>query len=148
MNEPLIAPHPFGHEITLAALNEQLQTQSTWEDKYRLLIQLARKLPPLSDSEKQQAEEVRGCENRVWIGYQRNSDGSLHFFGDSEGRIVKGLLAILLTNIEGKLANEILAIDLLDFFNKTGLAGQLSVSRQNGIQSLINEIRRVAQVNQ
>lgn len=40
--------------------------------------------------------------NRVWLGYTVTENGKMHFFGDSEGRIVRGLLAVLLTAVEGK----------------------------------------------
>lgn len=71
------------------------------EDKYRQLILLGKQLPALSDELKLQAKEIAGCENRVWLGFSVSGE-KLHFFGDSEGRIVRGLLAVLLTAIEGK----------------------------------------------
>ncbi|WP_277850365.1 cysteine desulfurase sulfur acceptor subunit CsdE [Moellerella wisconsensis] len=144
----LTATHPFGSEITFEDLRCDLQAQSAWEDKYRLLIKLARKLPVLDEVTRQQAQEVKGCENRVWLGYQLNQNGTLHFFGDSEGRIVKGLLAILLTAIEKQTPQKILSIDFSEFFQATGLSGQLSDSRLNGIQALIQYIQKIAQENQ
>lgn len=138
-----LAPHLFGTEIGIQELVEQFSTHKAWEDKYRLLIQLARKLPPLTDEEKQQTQEVKGCENRVWIGALINEDKTFHFYGDSEGRVVKGLFAILLAAIEQKTAEEIMEIDFNDLLAKTGLSGQLSESRQNGIQSLITAIQNI-----
>lgn len=139
-----LAPHPFGTEIVIPGIVEQFSTQKAWEDKYRLLIQLAKQLPVLTDEEKQQTQEVKGCENRVWIGARLNDDETFHFYGDSEGRVVKGLFAILLAAIELKTAQQILDIDFIDILNQTGLSGQLSESRQNGIQSLITAIRNIA----
>lgn len=63
---------------------------------------MGKKLPTLTDERKAQAHEIAGCENRVWLGYEEDAEGRLHFFGDSEGRIVRGLLAVLLTAVEGK----------------------------------------------
>lgn len=37
--------HPFGHDITLDGLFQDFQKSKSWEDKYRQLIQLSRKLP-------------------------------------------------------------------------------------------------------
>lgn len=139
-----LAPHPFGTEIGIQEIVEQFSTHKAWEDKYRILIQLARKLPALTDDEKQQTQEVKGCENRVWIGARLNENETFHFYGDSEGRVVKGLFAILLAAVEQKTAKEIMDIDFQDLLAQTGLPGQLSESRQNGIHSLITAIQNIA----
>ncbi|MGG4608911.1 cysteine desulfurase sulfur acceptor subunit CsdE [Providencia sp. Me31A] len=138
-----LAPHPFGTEIGIQEIVEQLSTHKAWEDKYRLLIQFARKLPTLTNEEIQQTQEVKGCENRVWIGALINDDETFHFYGDSEGRVVKGLFAILLAAIEQKTAKEIMEIDFNGLLAQTGLSGQLSESRQNGIQALITAIQNI-----
>ncbi|MEQ5126384.1 cysteine desulfurase sulfur acceptor subunit CsdE [Providencia sp. wls1943] len=139
-----LASHPFGTEIVIHEIVEQFSKQKAWEDKYRLLIQLAKKLPSLTEEEKQQTQEVHGCENRVWIGAILNDDDTFHFYGDSEGRVVKGLFAILLACVEQKNAQQILATDFDEIFSQTGLSGQLSESRQNGIHALITAIKNIA----
>ncbi|WP_368761269.1 cysteine desulfurase sulfur acceptor subunit CsdE [Klebsiella quasipneumoniae] len=101
--------HPFGTTITDATLRQTFAPLNQWEDKYRQLILLGKKLPTLTDERKAQAHEIAGCENRVWLGYEEDAEGRLHFFGDSEGRIVRGLLAVLLTAVEGKTRAGILA---------------------------------------
>ncbi|OTA19842.1 cysteine desulfurase, sulfur acceptor subunit CsdE [Xenorhabdus beddingii] len=147
LSDTLLVPHPFGTEITEQQLIENFQQCKLWEDRYRQLIGLARKLPPLADEFKQQHIERSGCENRVWLGYQRLSDGRLHFYGDSEGRIVKGLLAILLTAVEGKTPAQISQMPLTEFFQQLGLEQQLSGSRLNGVRSLINTIQEIARTD-
>ncbi len=118
--------HPFGTTITDATLRQIFAPLNQWEDKYRQLILLGKKLPTLTDECKAQAHEIAGCENRVWLGYEEDAEGRLHFFGDSEGRIVRGLLAVLLTAVEGKTRAGILAQDPLALFDELGLRGQLS----------------------
>ncbi|MDC9580046.1 cysteine desulfurase sulfur acceptor subunit CsdE [Xenorhabdus sp. PR6a] len=145
--DALLAPHPFGTEITEQQLIENFQQCTLWEDRYRQLIGLARKLPPLADELKQPNIERSGCENRVWLGYQRLADGRLHFYGDSEGRIVKGLLAILLTAVESKTPEQVLQTPLTGLFQQLGLEQQLSGSRLNGVRSLINTIQEIAHTN-
>ena len=139
-----LASHPFGSEIVIHEIVEQFSKQKAWEDKYRLLIQLAKKLPTLTEEEKQQTQEVQGCENRVWIGAILNEDDTFHFYGDSEGRVVKGLFAVLLACIEHKNAQQILDTDFDEIFNQTGLSGQLSESRQHGIQAVISAVKNIA----
>ncbi len=71
----------------------------------------------MPDELKAQAKEIAGCENRVWLGYTVAENGKMHFFGDSEGRIVRGLLAVLLTAVEGKTAAELQAQSPLALFD-------------------------------
>jgi len=142
----MLAPHPFGHEITPDTLIERFGAFQQWEDRYRQLIMLAKALPPLDDELKVPEIELSGCENRVWLGYQRNQDGSLHFYGDSEGRIVKGLLAILLTAVEGQTPQAILATEPLALFDQLKLRDQLSASRASGLHALAEGIKQIARL--
>lgn len=135
MTTPDPQNHPFGTAITEATLRQTFAPLNQWEDKYRQLIVLGKKLPPLADAAKDRATEIAGCENRVWLGHTLR-DGRLHFFGDSEGRIVRGLLAVLLTAVEGKSAAELLDHDPLALFDELGLRAQLSASRGQGLAAL------------
>ena len=136
MTHAALAGHPFGTVITEETLKQTFAPLSQWEDKYRQLILLGKQLPTLSDDLKAQAKEIAGCENRVWLGYEEDAEGRLHFFGDSEGRIVRGLLAVLLTAVEGKSAAELLAHSPLALFDELGLRAQLSASRGQGLIAL------------
>ncbi|MBK0003479.1 cysteine desulfurase sulfur acceptor subunit CsdE [Erwinia sp. S38] len=136
MSTETLAPHPFGTQITAASLLEQFSTFKQWEDRYRQLILLGKQLPALPEALKTSSIELSGCENRVWLGHQRAADGRLHFYGDSEGRIVRGLLAVLLTAVEGKTQEELLQNDPLELFSQLGLKDQLSSSRSAGLQAL------------
>lgn len=136
--------HPFGTHITEEALRQTFTPLSQWEDKYRQLILLGKQLPALPDDLKAQAKEIAGCENRVWLGYFIDAEGKLHFYGDSEGRIVRGMLAVLLTAIEGKNAGELLARDPLTLFDELGLRGQLSASRSQGLNALSEAVLTAA----
>ena len=133
--------HPFGTRITEATLLQTFTPLSQWEDKYRQLILLGKQLPALPDDLKARAKELAGC---VWLGHFIDVDGKLHFFGDSEGRIVRGMLAVLLTAIEGKSAADRLAQDPLALFDALGLRGQLSASRSQGLNALSEAVLAAA----
>lgn len=136
MTNPVYAGHPFGTTITEETLRAIFLPLTQWEDKYRQLILLGKQLPALSDELKAQAKEIAGCENRVWLGFTRSANGTMHFFGDSEGRIVRGLLAVLLTAVDGKSASELQARSPLVLFDELGLRPQLSASRSQGLNAL------------
>ena len=117
MTSSALAGHPFGTVITEETLKQTFVPLTQWEDKYRQLILLGKQLPTLSDELKSQAKEIAGCENRVWLGFSISGE-NLHFFGDSEGRSFRGLLAVLLTAIEGKSAAELLGHAPLSRFDE------------------------------
>ncbi|RYA67267.1 cysteine desulfurase sulfur acceptor subunit CsdE, partial [Enterobacter cloacae complex sp. 4DZ3-17B2] len=114
------ARHPFSTLTTEETLQQTFGPLSQWEDKFRQLILLGKQLPTLSADLKPQAKEVAGCATRVWLGCGA-SGVKLNFCADSEGRIVRGLLAGLLTAIEGKSAAELLAHSPLALFDELGL---------------------------
>jgi cysteine desulfuration protein SufE len=144
MTSPAFAGHPFGATVTQDSLRQIFGPLNQWEDKYRQLILLGKQLPALPEALKIEAEEIAGCENRVWLGHTRLPEGTLHFYGESEGRIVRGLLAVLLTAIEGKTADQLLAADPLEFFDELGLRTQLSASRNQGLNALRDAVLNVA----
>ncbi|WP_336756404.1 cysteine desulfurase sulfur acceptor subunit CsdE [Pantoea sp. USHLN298] len=144
MSSPLLAPHPFGELITVESLKETFSRFHQWEDRYRQLIQLSRQLPALPETLKKAGIELSGCENRVWLSSQLRPDGTLHFYGDSEGRIVRGLLAVLLTAVEGQTPQTLLENDPLALFDELGLRAQLSASRSSGLQALSTAVQQSA----
>lgn len=144
MTATMLAPHPFGDLITAASLTEKFTHFHQWEDRYRQLIQLSRQLPALAEELKTPDIELSGCENRVWLSSQLLNNGTLHFYGDSEGRIVRGLLAVLLTAVEGKTPADLLEQDPLALFDTLGLRAQLSASRSSGLQALADAVQRAA----
>ncbi|WP_428946347.1 cysteine desulfurase sulfur acceptor subunit CsdE [Pantoea sp. FN060301] len=144
MMTTLLAPHPFGDRITAEGLKQQFSAFTQWEDRYRQLILLGKQLPAMPDELRTPEIELSGCENRVWLGYQQRQDGSLHFYGESEGRIVRGLLAVLLTAVEGQTPASLQNSDPLALFEALGLRSQLSASRSAGLNALAEAVRKAA----
>src|SRR5699024_3947057 len=69
-----------------------------WEERYRFIIGMGSDLEPLQDAERNEATRARGCMSQVWLVADPPSDnGIMHFRGDSDAHIVRGLIAILLT---------------------------------------------------
>ena len=117
--------------------------QHNWQDRYRQLIVLAKQLPPMPEDLKTDENQVNGCENRVWLTYQKQNNNTFIFQGDSEGRIVKGLLAILIIIANHKTAEEIAAIDFQSLLSQLKIINGLSQSRLHGLTKLIERIQSV-----
>lgn len=144
MTHSLTPAHPFGTDIRAADLQAIFAPLQQWEDRYRQLILLGKLLPSLPENLRTTQAEIRGCENRVWLDYLSLPEGKLHFYGDSEGRIVRGLLAILLTAVEGKTALELHDADPLALFEQLGLSAQLSASRIDGLTAMVQRVKEIA----
>jgi cysteine desulfuration protein SufE len=118
-----------------------------WEDRYRYVIELGKRLPDLPDAQKTADNKVQGCASQVWVvshAAEGSSDPVMTFDGDSDAHIVRGLVAIVLAVYSGKHASEIAATDAIEIFNKIGLVEHLSAQRANGLRSMVKRIREEA----
>src|SRR6185503_2811484 len=114
------------------------------EDRYRLLIELGRKLEPMPDALKTDATRVRGCAASVWVYPQRTDDGRLHFLADSNAAITKGIVALVLAAVQDKPADEVAQMDVAAALAPFDLSRQLSANRTQGIPSMIALVRETA----
>lgn len=130
----------------LTELKDEFELLGDWEERYRYVIELGRELAPLSEAERSEANKVRGCASQVWLVTEPQGDGRLVFRGDSDAHIVRGLIAILLRLYSGRSAGDILAFDAKAAFEALGLAGALSSQRSNGLASMVQRIRRDAEL--
>ena len=127
--------------LSQQTLFELFSKQHNWQDRYRQLIALAKQLPNFPDIKKIESNQIYGCENRVWLTNEKQLDNTFTFQGDSEGRIVKGLLAILIIIANHKTAEQIKAIDFLAILKQLKITDELSLSRQQGIEKIIERIK-------
>ncbi len=134
-------------ELSFEELTENFALFDDWEDRYRYLIDLGRKLPPFPDALKTDAHKVRGCMSQVWMvpGHPEGAPTRFAFAADSDAHIVKGLIAVLGTLYSGKTPAEIAAIDTDAAFRGLGLDQHLSPSRRNGLVSMVEKIKTYAQ---
>ncbi|MFQ1016684.1 cysteine desulfurase sulfur acceptor subunit CsdE [Gilliamella sp. BG7] len=129
--------------LSQQSLTELFAKQHNWQDRYRQLVILAKQLPDFPDEQKTAQNQVNGCENRVWLTYQKRTDDTYVFSGDSEGRIVKGLLAVLISIANHKTAQQIAAIDFQSVLHELKITDELSQSRLQGLTKLIERIKSV-----
>lgn len=126
----------------VAAL-EAFQAVGSWEQRARLLMQWGEQLPALPDADKVDANLVQGCESLVWlVGHLQ--DGHWQFAASSEARLIRGLVALLLARVNGLSAVELQAVDLPGWFEQLGLSRQLSPSRSNGLNAVLQRMRALS----
>ncbi|HEY5409159.1 MAG TPA: SufE family protein [Caulobacteraceae bacterium] len=133
-----------GAAAALEHLAEEFQLFDDWEERYRYIIDLGRTLEPLSEAEHSDENKVRGCASQVWLVTEPGAGEALHFRGDSDAHIVRGLIAILLKLYCDRSPEEILAVDAQGAYERLGLSGALTAQRSNGLFSMVERIRRDA----
>ena len=129
----------------LAEIIENFEFLDDWEDRYRYLIELGRTLEPLPDDAHNEDNRVRGCASQVWLLTSVARDGAgkpiLHFLGDSDAHIVRGLVALALAIFSGQPAETIVATDAMEVFDRLGLGAHLTPQRSNGLRSMVERIK-------
>ena len=128
----------------LEELKETFAFFDDWEDKYRFVIDLGKDLPGLDDPDRIEANLIRGCQSQVWLTHDLASNGTLHFHMDSDAFIVRGLISIVLSALNGKKPDDIVQFDIEGLFSELQLLQHLSPTRGNGLRAMIERIRQIA----
>lgn len=111
---------------------------SDWEERYKYLIDLGKKMPAMEESFQIPENLVKGCQSQVWIHAELKED-KIFFQADSDASIVKGIIALLVGVYSGSTPDEILATKPT-FLEEIGLREHLSMSRANGLNSMMKQI--------
>lgn len=132
--------------MELDELIETFEFLGDWEERYRYLIDLGRKLPPMPAEEHTEANKVRGCMSQVWFSHSLNpgSPATLEFRGDSDAHIVKGLIALLFAVVSDKTPKQIVDSDIGEIFTRLGLENHITMNRRNGFYSMVERIQNIA----
>ena len=126
---------------------EYFEFLDDWEDRYRYIIELGKKMSPLESAMKVASTKVDGCASQVWIVPKISGSGDMklfNFIGDSDAMIVRGLIAILSALYSNITVKEAIEIDANVEFRKLGLTDHLSAQRSNGLNSMIQRLKFIA----
>lgn len=125
-----------------ASIAEEFAFFDDWSERYQYLIDLGKRLPPLPEEWKTEANRLKGCQSMVWIVPEGNA-GKLDFHAISDSTIVSGLIYLALRVYSGRSAAEILTTSP-DYIADIGLAKHLSPTRSNGLTALLGFIQDTA----
>ena len=117
---------------------EDFEFLEDWEDRYRYVIEEGKKMPALDESLKVETNKVNGCASQVWLHFSISN--TLHFDGDSDAIIVRGLIAILRKLYNGTPIDEIKNISAWENLRRLGLDEHLSTQRSNGLKAMVERI--------
>ena len=122
---------------------EEFNFFDDWEDKYAHIIDMGKKLEKMDNELMVEDTKLRGCQSTVYFHSQKENNEKIHFKACSDAAIVQGLIALLLRVYNNRKSKEILNTST-DFISKIGLNEHLSVTRKNGLSSMINAIKTAA----
>ncbi len=139
---------PFGTEICQTDILEAFEFLDDWEERYSYIIDLGKSLPAFPESEKIEQNFIHGCQSQVWLIHKMDeADKKLYLLIESDAIIVKGLAAVVLATFNAKTPDEIKTLDVEALFEKMDLIRHISPTRGNGLRSMIERVKLIAQNN-
>jgi cysteine desulfuration protein SufE len=131
--------------MELADIEADLELLEDWEERYSYLIDLGKKLAPMDPSLKTDAHKVHGCLSQVWYARRPDTaDGRVGFVADSDSVIVRGLIAVLMSVVDGKRPEDIAAADPIAVFDRLGFGAHITANRRNGFVAMVERVRALA----
>jgi cysteine desulfurase/selenocysteine lyase len=121
---------------------KQFANIAGWHNRHREIMLLSKKLPRLDKALRHDDLLIHGCESLAWLVVTKTKQGRFYFQADSDAKIIRGLLVIVLAAFNGKTTQEIRAFDIEHYFETLGLMQQLSPSRGNGVLAIVEKITR------
>ena len=110
-----------------------------WMDRYGYIIDLGNQLPAIDEKHKTPEHLIEGCQSRVWLNADYR-DGKIYYTADSDAIIVKGIISLLISVLNGHTPDEILGSDL-HFIDAIGLSQHLSPTRSNGLLAMVKQMK-------
>ena len=130
--------------MTLEDLIHEFDELGDWESKCEFLMDLGDDLPEMPTELKNESNRVHGCQSNVWMAAEVGVDRTIELTADSDAKIVKGLVAVVLMAYSGRTAEEILATNIESIFSRLGLLKHLSMARRSGLSGMVKRVRSIA----
>ena len=131
---------------TLDEIADVFELLGDWEQRYQYLIELGEKLPAMPDEYKCEDNRVKGCMSQVWVHayVDEQQHERLHYHGDSDTSVIKGVLALLIQMVDARTADDIQQLDVDRLFERLNLHEHLSPNRHVGIYAIVELMKSQA----
>jgi len=116
-------------------------------DRFDLIMELGDTLPPLAEEAKTEANRVQGCTANVWLVPELipGDPPRIHFQTDSDSMMVRGLAALLISQVNDKTCSEVAVFDFKKLADEFSLHQYLTPSRSNGLFAMSKRLGRIAE---
>jgi len=116
-----------------------------WDGKHREIMMLGKNFPRMSREKRNEQTLVVGCESDAWLDLSvsklKTNEKVVQISADSDAKIIRGLMAIVLAAYNNKTVDQILNFNIDEYFTKLGLKQHLSPSRGNGLLAIVDKIK-------
>lgn len=117
----------------------------SWDAKHREIMLLGKQLQRLPKEQRSDDLLIDGCESKAWLSGDLQADGRLFFSADSDAKIIRGLLFIVLAAFQNLTAKEVQCFNVEQYFERLGLLHHLSPSRGSGLKAIVSRIIAITQ---
>ena len=125
---------------------EEFDMFDDWIQKYDYLIELSKSVPLIDEADRVEGNLIKGCQSKVWLHAKKEGE-HVRFMADSDAIITKGIVALLVRVLDGQKCQDIIDNEL-HFIDAIGLREHLSMTRSNGLVSMIKQMKIYALVFQ
>jgi|TARA_B110000305_G_C18890216_1_gene381531 cysteine desulfuration protein SufE len=131
--------------MILDKIKERGEEMATLEghDRLHYLIDIAKNVTPLSDSEKVNENKIRGCASNLWVVGHTNKDDIMSYKHDADSWITKGTAKVLVDLLNGEHRSAVAQLTL-ENFEGLGIKNLLTMQRQIGFGSLVERMIDIA----
>ncbi len=122
---------------------EDFDLLGDWDARYQYLVEVGDRLPAMPAAEKTEEHRVKECMSLVHLAAHPDASvpPRLHFLGDCDTAIIKGVVAILVRLFSGKTPAEIDALDVDALFEGLHLEEHLSPNRHVGVYAIVEKLK-------
>lgn len=113
-------------------------------ERYKFLIDLARRAKPFPEEFRLENFKVRGCMSQVWL-VPKYEEGKVQFFSDSDAMIVKGTVTLVSDIYSGSTPKEIVE-NTRNLMEELDLGNILSMNRRNGAYNMLSTVKQQAEL--
>lgn len=132
--------------LSLDKISDVFELLGDWEQRYQYLIELGEKLPDMPAEYMTDDNKVKGCMSQVWVhAYTEQDDADiLHYHGECDTSIIRGVLAVLIQLVDSRTADEIQQLNVDELFARLNLDEHLSPNRHVGIYAIVELMKQQA----
>ncbi len=132
--------------MTIKEIQEEIVDEFSmfedWMERYEYIIDLGKSIPLIDEQYQTEDNIIKGCQSKVWLHAEENN-GKIEFTANSDAILTKGIIALLLRVFSEQTPENILNADT-SFIDEIGLKEHLSLTRANGLVSMIKQLKMYA----
>lgn len=132
--------------LSLDQISDVFEMLGDWEQRYQYLIELGEQLPDMPAEYMTDDNKVKGCMSQVWVHAYADKDNAdiLHYHGECDTSIIRGVLAVLIQLVDSRTADEIQQLNVDELFARLNLDEHLSPNRHVGIYAIVELMKQQA----